>query len=207
MNLIGMQVKDYLELLASDAPAPGGGSASALCGAQGIGMVAMVAKLTGGKEKFAAYHETCAAVAAEGDALCQALARQVDVDTDAYGRIADAFRLPKETEEEKAARKQAIAAANEYAAKVPLDTMELGVKGLRCALRLSTGYNTNCASDLGCAGLGLLSCVKGAWLNVQINLSGDQSQGAAQLRTAGEALLNEAVKLEETLAAQVQTYL
>lgn len=89
MKLADMQVESYLELVASDAPAPGGGSASALCGAQGIGLVAMVARLTLGKKKFAEFHEICEKVANEAEDICDKLTRQIDIDTKAYGCIAD----------------------------------------------------------------------------------------------------------------------
>ena len=200
MELIDMRLQDYLQLVASDAPAPGGGSASALCGAQGIGLIAMVAKLTLGKEKFEAYHDVCRTVAAGADELCGKLTEQIDVDTRAYGRIAEAFRLLKQTDEEKAQRKAAIADATLYAAEVPMQTMRLALAGLHCAERLLGHYNTNCASDVGCGIHGLLACVHGAWLNVQINAGGwaqqeqllrDGSEIAAQAEALAHALLTE----------------
>lgn len=205
MALIDMQLKDYLNLLASDAPAPGGGSASALCGAQGIGLVAMVAKLTAGKEKFAAYKQVCEAVMAQADTLCEALTKQVDIDTEAYGRIAAAFKLPKGTDEEKAARKEAIGAATLYATEVPLETMRLGVQGLECTGKLIGSYNTNCASDVGCGAYGLLSCVRGAWLNVLINVGGvPDPEKAERLKREGQALADRAERLASELAEQIK---
>lgn len=205
MKLIDMQVKDYLHLLASDAPAPGGGSASALCGAQGIGLVSMVAKLTAGKEKFAAYKPVCETVMAEADALCEKLAGQVDIDTEAYGRIAASFKLPKETDEEKKARKKAIGDATLYATEVPLETMRLGVQGLECAGKLIGSYNTNCASDVGCGAYGLLSCVRGAWLNVLINMGGvPDTEKADQLKHEGQVLADRAEQLTSDLADQIK---
>lgn len=205
MKLIDMQVEDYLKLVASDAPAPGGGSASALCGAQGIGLVSMVAKLTAGKEKFSAYHPVCRTVMAKADALCEKLTAQIDVDTDAYGRIADAFKMPKATDEEKAARKAAIGDATLYATRVPLETMSLGVQSMECAAELIGSYNTNCASDVGCGIYGMLSCVRGAWLNVLINVGGISDAAAAEeLRSKGQELADRAEKLAEELSAKVR---
>lgn len=205
MKLIDMQVKDYFQLVASDAPAPGGGSASALCGAQGIGLIAMVARLTASKEKFAAYHPVCRQVVETADAICDKLSQQVDIDTEAYGRIAGAFKLPKDTDEQKAARKKAIGEATEYATRVPLETMRLGVQGLECAGQLMGNYNTNCASDVGCGVEGMLCCVRGAWLNVLINVGGvpDQATGDS-LKAEGEALAARAEELAAKLAAQVK---
>ena len=206
MNLIGMQVDDYLQLVASDAPAPGGGSASALCGAQGIGLIAMVARLTAGEEKFAAYHPVCQQVIARADEVAAKLSQQVDIDTEAYGRIASAFKLPKGDDAEKAARKKAIGEATEYATRVPLETMRLAVQGLECAGQLMGNYNTNCASDVGCGVEGLLCCTRGAWLNVLINVGGVPCQETADsLKREGEELATRAEALAADLAAQVKT--
>lgn len=205
MKLIDMQVKDYFQLVASDAPAPGGGSASALCGAQGVGLIAMVARLTAGKEKFAAYHPVCQQVIAKADGICDKLSQQVDIDTEAYGRIAGAFKLPKDTDEQKAARKKAIGEATEYATRVPLETMRLGVQGLECAEQLMGNYNTNCASDVGCGVDGLLCCVRGAWLNVLINVGGVPDQATADsLKAEGEALAARAEEMAAQLSGQVK---
>ena len=203
MKLVDMQTKDYLELVASDAPAPGGGSASALCGSQGIGLIGMVAKLTEGKEKYAEYKSICEAIILEADELCKRLCEQIDIDTEAYGRIANAFKLPKITDEEKVVRRQAIAEATVFATEVPLETMRLGVQGLFCAEKLIGNYNTNCASDVGCGIYGLLSCVKGAWLNVRINVGGLSGEKGVAMKEEGAALLEKAESLAARLDAQV----
>ncbi len=199
MRLVDMEVEDYLRLVASDSPAPGGGSASALCGSQGIGLISMVAKLTAGKKKYANVSELCEEIGAEALTLSEELYRQVDFDAEAYNRIADSFRLSKNTEEEKIIRRKAIAEAFEHAAKIPLQTMRLGVKGLRCAEKLIGNYNTNCASDLGCGVYGMFSCVRGAWLNVIINLKGLSDEAAAPLKSEGMELMKSA----ESLAAKL----
>ncbi len=203
MKLVDMYIKDYLRLVASDAPAPGGGSASALSGAQGIGLIGMAAKLTAGKEKYSKYKAVCDAVAAEANQLCEELCRQIDVDTEAYGKMADAFRLSKTTEEEKSVRRQAIEDATVYASEVPLMTMRLGVQGLECARKLIGNYNTNCASDVGCGIYGLLSCVKGAWLNVLINVGGLPEEKGAAMRDEGMKLIEKAEVLAPALNEQV----
>lgn len=205
MKLADMQVESYLKLVASDAPAPGGGSASALCGAQGIGLVAMVARLTLGKKKFTEFHEICGRVAKEAEAVCDKLTGQIDTDTEAYGRIADAFRLPKDTEQQKTVRRQAISDATLYATEVPLETMCLGLQGLECAQKLIGNYNVNCASDVGCGVYGMISCVKGAWLNVLINVDGISDEGkAGELREKGAAIMERAEEIAEALDKEVK---
>ena len=102
-----MTVKDYLDLLKSDAPAPGGGSVSALSAAQGVGLVAMVADLTIGREKYAEYEEVCKAAKEEALKLYSELVAGIDKDTEAFNKVSAAYKLPKNTDEEKAARSAA----------------------------------------------------------------------------------------------------
>ena len=193
MKLIDMQVKDYLELLKSDAPAPGGGSVSALAGAQGVGLFMMVADLTLGKEKYADYQEICAQAKEKGMALYEELVESIDKDTDAFNLIADAFKMPKETEEEKAARRKAIADGTLVATQVPFRTMQLGYEGLMIAKEMIGKSNPNAASDLGVAILNLTGCIKGAWLNVLINLPGvKDEEKAAYYAAEGKKMYDEA---------------
>ena len=193
MNLADMTVAAYLELMNSDAPAPGGGSASALCGAQGAALVAMVAGLTIGKKKYALEQDLCIEVAHKATNLKNALLAQVDRDTEAFGLVSAALKLPKETEEEKAARAKAIADATLIATEVPFETMKLCLDVLHAAQSLVGHSNTNAASDLGVAALNLLSGVKGAWLNILINLGGiGNAEKAERLRGEGESMLKAA---------------
>ncbi len=193
MKLIDMQVKDYLELLKSDAPAPGGGSVSALAGAQGVGLFMMVADLTLGKEKYAGYQEICTEAKEKGMALYTELVESIDKDTDAFNLIADAFKMPKETDEEKAARRKAIADGTLVATQVPFRTMQLGYEGLMLAKTMIGKSNPNAASDLGVAILNLTGCIKGAWLNVLINLPGvKDEEKAAYYAAEGKKMYDEA---------------
>ena len=141
----------------------------------------------------------CTNIRNDNNSFC----RQIDVDTEAYGKMADAFRLSKTTEEEKSVRRQAIEDATVYASEVPLMTMRLGVQGLECARKLIGNYNTNCASDVGCGIYGLLSCVKGAWLNVLINVGGLPEEKGAAMRDEGMKLIEKAEVLAPALNEQV----
>lgn len=172
MKLVDMKVNEFLDTVKSDAPAPGGGSVSALSGAEGCALFMMVADLTLGKEKYADYQEICEKAKEDGKDLYENLTKSVDRDTDAYNLIADAFKMPKETEEEKAARKKAIATGTIVATEVPFRTMQLGYEAIKTAATLVGHSNPNCASDLGVAILQLKSCVYGAYMNVLINLPG-----------------------------------
>lgn len=200
MKLIDMQVREYLEVLKSDAPAPGGGSVSALAGAQGVGLFMMVADLTIGKEKYADYQEVCKEAKEKGAALYEELVASVDRDTDAFNLIADAFKMPKETEEEKAARRKAIADGTLVATQVPFRTMQLGYEGLNIARKMIGKSNPNAASDLGVAILNLTACIKGAWLNVKINLPGVKDEEKAKFYTEeGQKMYDEADAVASSL--------
>lgn len=202
MELAKMTVEAYIDQLGSNAPAPGGGSASALCGAQGAALVTMVAELTVGKEKYAEFEELCRRAIEEGSKLRQDLVAAIDKDTQAFNLVSVAFKLPKETEEEKAARRQAIADATLTATQVPFETLSLAKAALGVCALLVSKSNPNAASDLGVAALNLLSCAKGAWLNILINLGGvKDEEKAAYFRTQGEQLVAEC----EALAGRIYT--
>ena len=228
-----MKINDYIDLLASDAPAPGGGSASALCGAQGAGLCAMVAALTLGKKKYEEHQELCRDVYEQARTLSERMCALIDEDTEAFNRVSAAFKLPKDTDEDKAVRKAAIAEATLGATMVPLDTdaynlvaaafkmpkatdeekavrrkaiadatlvatevpfetLRLSVAALELADKMLGHYNTNCASDIGVAALNLVSCARGAWLNILINLGGiADAEKAQEIRAKGEKILAE----------------
>ena len=200
MKLTEMTVTSYLDLLNSDAPAPGGGSASALCGAQGAALVSMVAGLTIGKKKYPLDQELCIEVAKKTSALKDALLAQVDKDTEAFNLVSAAFKLPKETDEEKAARSKAIADATLVATEVPFETMKLCLETLHYTKSLIGHSNTNAASDLGVSALNLIACMKGAWLNVLINLGGLADEAKAKdFRSKGEEMVKTAQKEAEEI--------
>jgi len=199
MKLVDMKVKEYLDVLKSDAPAPGGGSASALAAAQGIALVAMVCDLTLGKEKYADYQDTCAYAKAEAEELYGKLVESIDKDTEAFNLVSAAFKMPKGTDEEKAARSRAIADGTLVATEVPYETMMLCAEGLKTAEKIVGKSNPNAASDLGVAALNLLSGVKGAWLNVLINLPGVKDEELKAKFMTGRKTIIEA----EAIAARI----
>ena len=199
-----LKLAEYLNLLASDSPAPGGGSASALCGAQGSALTAMVANLTVSRKKYEAFHTVCAEAAEKAEALKVQLTAQIDRDTDAYTLVCETMKLPKETEEEKRVRADRIAEATLFATEVPYDTMALAITALEVTRTLVGQSNPNAASDLGVAACNLETCVKGAWLNVRINLGGvKDGQRAKEFQAGGEALFHKAEALAKEIYAKV----
>lgn len=205
MKLIDMTVNDYLDLLKSDAPAPGGGSVSALTGAQGLALMLMVADLTLTKEKYLDEHDLCKKVKEEGLPLYQSLVEAIDKDTDAYNRVFEAYKLSKETEEEKAVRSKAIREANVEATQVPFEVMSQSYEGLKLVSKLVNHSNSNAASDLGVAAACLETAVKGAWLNVSINLSGVKDPVLAKhFEETGRSIYNESITLTNRIIESIR---
>ncbi len=197
-RLIDLDIKKYMENLASNLPAPGGGSASALAGAQGISLVMMVAELTVGKEKYKEWEPYCQKAISDGAAIQTNFLKAIDDDTDAYNKVGAAFKLPKNTDEEKAARSRAIQVATVLATRVPLRTMEISLDALKVAESLIGKSNPNCSSDIGVGALNLKAALMGAWLNVKINLSGIKDENLKnELFEKGKALLEEGNKIAD----------
>jgi glutamate formiminotransferase/formiminotetrahydrofolate cyclodeaminase len=166
------RVAELLELLASDSPTPGGGTAAALAGAMGASLAQMVAALTLSKEKFAAAHAVVRPIADAAATAQSGLVRLAREDSDAYDAVVAARRLPKETEAQKLERQQAVGAANRRAAEIPLATAKAAVALLTLLPDLAEHGNPNAVSDAGAAALLLDASVQGALLNVGINLGG-----------------------------------
>ncbi len=204
MKLVDMTVTQYLEVVKSNAPAPGGGSASALAGAQAAALVSMVADLTIGKEKFAEFEQVCLETKAEMAVLYEELSKIVDLDTDAFNKVAAAYKMPKETEEEKALRSAAIREANVGATRVPFTTVELCLKGLYAMEKMAGKFNTNAASDFGVAALNFKTGAQGGWLNVKINLPGIKDEAMRYDFAEAEKLAKEADKIATKIYKEVE---
>ena len=205
MKLSDMTVAAFTELLASDAPAPGGGSSAALSGALGAALTAMVGCLTRSKKKYADFAPFAAEAEAQEEALRARLLDVMDRDTEAFLRVSAAFGLPKETPEEKAARSAAIQSALKGCTETPMEMMRLIDEALTLTeALLNRGFNDSAASDLGAAALSLKAGIQGAWLNVLINIGSiKDSDFAAACRAEGERLLAHALPLADMIHARV----
>lgn len=178
-DLVSLPLRDFTAALASNAPAPGGGSASAATGAAGAGLLRMVVSLTLGKEKYKESWEALSALAPRLDESRARLLELVDEDTRAFDAIVAARRLPKGTDEEKAARAKAIDDATVLATATPMQTAFFCHQALAHAPAVLEHGNPNAASDAWVGGLLLSAALEGALANVRINLSGI---GDAELR-------------------------
>lgn len=168
--LTDLTVASFMDTLASDAPAPGGGSVAALFGACGTALAVMTANLTVGKKKYAELWDNAEAAKAAGMPIVADFLKAVDDDTQAFNRLMDAMYLPKDTDEQKAIRRAAMEDATKDAADMPFHTLTLCEQAVGVLEQLEGKVNPNCASDFGVAVASLVTAARGAWLNVCINL-------------------------------------
>ncbi|MBQ2201076.1 MAG: cyclodeaminase/cyclohydrolase family protein [Clostridia bacterium] len=179
-RLIDLTVTEFTEVLASDAPAPGGGSVAALLGACGASLAVMTANLTIGKKKYADHWKNAEAAKTVGEPLIEQFRKAIDDDTLAFNKLYEAMHLPKETDEQKAARRAAIEETTKEAANLPFHTLSLCEKTVTVLEQLAGRINPNCASDFGVGAASIVTAARGAWLNVCINLQGLSDEAFVQ---------------------------
>ena len=204
MELSELTVRSFANLLGSDAPAPGGGSAAALAGSLGAALSAMVSALTLGRKKYADYQELAQAGFDKASALKENFLNAMERDTEVFNKFSAAMGMPKETPEEKAARSDAMQKALALCIESPLYMMELSFDAMKLTNELLGKTNANALSDLGVSALMLGAAVQGAWLNVLINLGSLKDEAAAaNYRTKGENLLNDTLNLSRDVYDKV----
>lgn len=171
-KLVELSLEDFLDVVASDCPTPGGGSVAAVEGALAAALVEMVTRLTLGKERFKEQEALMVESLEAAYRLRAQFAELTDLDTEAYDNVTAAYRMPKGSDEEKAERSSAIQHALKMATNIPLETMQKAQACLDIIARLKGRINPNCNSDLNVAELSAEAALKGAWQNVLTNLEG-----------------------------------
>lgn len=179
-RLVDMSLEEFADETASESPAPGGGSISAALGALGISLGTMVANLSSHKRGWDERWEEFSDWADKGQQYKKELLRLVDEDTNAFNKIMEAYGLPKNTDKEKAARKQAIQDATKFAIEVPFKVMETAYDSMEVIKAMAEIGNPNSVSDAGVGALCARSAVMGAYLNVQINTKDLEDKAYAQ---------------------------
>lgn len=206
--LIDKVITDFLDELASNSPAPGGGSAACIAGAMGAALGSMVARLTIGKKGYEDVEDFFKAKLEQTEALRIKLTNLTDKDANAFSGVIKAFGLPKETEEEKATRSATILAEYKVAAEVPLETVKDCRKVIELHLEMGTKGNSQALSDIGVGALCALTGLKSAMHNVEINLGWIKNKDAeyadkmyAELKGLIEGVEEKVSKLDEEIKA------
>jgi formiminotetrahydrofolate cyclodeaminase len=198
MSIAREAVDEFLQTLASDAPTPGGGAVAAVAGATGAALISMVCNLTIGRKGYEEAEDRMRAILGDADAARSAFLELADRDATAFDGVMAAFKMPKETDAEKAVRSQAIQQGYESAAEVPLEIARRAAELMELARETTEMGNANAASDGACAAQALSSAVWCATYNVDINAAAlkDQSEATAlrdevsALRANAQALLD-----------------
>ena len=177
--LVSMTLSDFSDELASNSPAPGGGSIAAVCGAMASGLASMVGNLTHGKKKYREVWDEMEAVSMEAQRLKAFFVQMVDRDTEAFNCIMNAFSLPKGSPEELSARNAAIQSATREASMVPYSVLEQCDRVVDLVAAVALRGNQNSLSDSGVAGLCARVAAEGALYNVLINLQGVEDKAWA----------------------------
>ena len=198
MSIARETVDGFLSTLASDAPTPGGGAVASVSGATGAALISMVCNLTIGRKGYEETEDRMRAILGEAEAARSAFLELADRDATAFDGVMAAFKMPKETDAEKAVRSKAIQQGYEAAAEVPLEIARKAAELMELARETTETGNANAASDGACAAQALSASVWSATYNVDINAAAlkDQAKATAlrdevsALRADAQALLD-----------------
>ncbi len=205
-KLMDMTCSDFADETASESPAPGGGSISAYMGALGVSLATMVANLSSHKPGWDDRWEEFSGWADKGQQLKNELILLVDEDTNAFNKIMDAFSLPKNTDEEKINRTEAIQSATKYAIEIPLRVMVKSFEAFEIIKAMAEIGNPNSVTDAGVGALAVRSAVLGAYLNVKINASGlKDKEYVEKVLTEGAEIEKNARLLEDEIMTIVNS--
>jgi glutamate formiminotransferase/formiminotetrahydrofolate cyclodeaminase len=189
-KLTDITLTDFIHETASDSPAPGGGSVAAYAGAMGAALGSMVANLTSHKRGWDDRWKEFSDWAEKGKVIYEELLRLVDKDTEAFNQLMEAFKLPKESAEEIAARKKAVQSATRNAIDIPFRVMQLSYDSMEVIEAMAETGNPNSVTDAGVGALCASTAVSGAYLNVQVNAVGITD------KTSIAGILSEAATIE-----------
>jgi formiminotetrahydrofolate cyclodeaminase len=201
-------ITTFLDELASSAPAPGGGSAAALGAAIGAALVSMVANLTVGKKKYADVQDDIQRILARSEALRHKCLELLESDVAAYTEVSVAYKMPRDTEEQKAARSAAIQKALKGATAVPMELAEACVEILNLCPESTEKGNVRAVSDVGVGALMAEAALRSAALNVLINLGSIRDEAFVQREGARlDALLEGKAVMKDEIVRDVEARL
>ena len=207
MELKSLSVKEFIDKVTGNDHVPGGGSVSALNGSLAASLAAMVANLTVGRKKYAEVNDEMEQISARMTEQSAKLLADVDRDAEAYDRVFAAFKLPKETDEEKAVRKEAIQRETKYAAEVPMEVARTASELLPMIDAAARRGNSNAVTDATVAMMCARTAVIGALLNVRINLTSITDEAFVKTMTEeADRLEAAAVEAEHKLLEYVKAH-
>jgi len=186
--LVKLSIEEFSRVLGSNAPAPGGGSVAALSGALGADLVSMVCRLSIGRKEYEQFDSTLTECLEKSVALSGGLLRRIDLDTEAFNGVMAAFKLPKETDEDKKARTAAIQSGYKEAVQSPLGIAKECRDVLHLTHKLIGKSNSNALSDLGVASQQAFAGLEGA-IMIPISTFLVTSCMASQSKILGEIFL------------------
>lgn len=203
-KLVDLSLASFVWETSADSPAPGGGSVAAAMGAMGAALGSMVANLSGHKRGWDDRWEEFATWAGRGAEMQKRLLELVDEDTEAYNGILKAFEMPKKSEEEKVARAAAVEAATLHASLVPLTVMKEAFKVFELLQEMTEKGNPNSVTDGAVGVLAVRACIRGAFLNVKINVKGLKDRAKAEeLIATAQVIDDAAARMEEVIISSV----
>ena len=196
--LTELTIKEFIHKVISNDPVPGGGSVSAFNGALATSLAAMVANLTIGRKKYAEVNEVMEDLSARFEELARQLIIDVDRDSDAYNRVFAAFKLPKETEEEKAEKARVMEIVLKDACSVPMEIMEKCCEAIELIVEFGAKGSKLAISDAGVGAAFCKAALQGASLNVYINTkSMADREYAEELNRKADAMLEKYTKIAD----------
>ena len=206
--LTELTIKDFISKVISNDPVPGGGSVSALNGALAAALSAMVANLTVGRKKYGEVNDLMQELSARFEKLSQKLIEDVDRDSDAYNRVFAAFKLPKETDEEKQVRSEAIQRETKYAAQVPMEVARAVYEVLPQIDAIAQKGNSNAVTDACVSMMCARTAILGALLNVRINLTSIKDEAFVNaMREEADTIEAHTILQEQALLDYAKTIL
>ena len=206
--LTELTIKEFINKVISNDPVPGGGSVSALNGALAGALAAMVANLTIGRKKYAEVNDIMVELSSRFEKLSSRLIEDVDRDSDAYNRVFAAFKMPKETDEEKQARSEAIQRETKYAAQVPMEVARAVYEVLPMIDTVAQKGNSNAVTDACVSMMCARTAILGALLNVRINLTSIKEEAFVNaMREEADTIEAHTILQEQALLEYAKTIL
>ena len=207
-KLADLNLTEFINVMASESPAPGGGSASAYIGALGAALGTMVANLSSHKRGWDDRWKVFSDIAEKGKVIQKDLLKLVDEDTDSFNAILGAFSLPRRTEDEKILRNAEVQNATKNAMLVPFRVMETAFEGFKIIRKMVEKGNPSSITDAGVGALALRTCIIGAFLNVRINASGLKDKDfAKEILISGEKIMRMAEKEEAEILGIIDEHI